>query len=66
MYNASVYVYMHGSSFMYMRVFHMCICMDRVYMYMRVFIGVLHGSSLLSESLYGICMDRVYMLCECL
>ncbi len=51
-----LYVYMHGLSlyvyasvymcicmdrvYMYMRVFHMCICMDRVYMYMRVFIGV--------------------------
>ncbi len=51
-----LYVYMHGSSlyvnasvymcicmdrvYMYMRVFHMCICMGRVYMYMRVFIGV--------------------------
>ncbi len=68
---------MHGSSLCVCASVYRCICMDQVYMYVRVFIGVyawikficvrvfigLHGSSLyVCASVYRcICMDQVYM-----
>ncbi len=33
-------MYMHGSSLYVFASVYRCICMDRVYMYVRVFIGV--------------------------
>ncbi len=55
---------MHGSSLCVYASMYRCVCMQRVYMYVRVFLWVyMHGSSLyVYASVYRcICMDRVYM-----
>ncbi len=54
---------MHGLSLYVYASVYMCLCMDQVYLYMRVFYVYMHGSSLfVYASVYMcICMDRVYM-----
>ncbi len=75
-------MYMHGSSLyvyasvigVYAWIEFICICeclyglcMDQVYMYMRVFIGVYAWMSLyVYASVYMCCMDQVICICECL
>ncbi len=57
---------MHGSSLYVCVSVYRCICMDQVYMYKRVFIGVYAWIKFICIwSVYRcICMDQVYMYAQ--
>ncbi len=58
-----LWVYMHGSSLYVYVSMYKCICMQRVYMYVRVFLGEYAWIKLyVYASMYRcVCMQRVYM-----